>query len=62
MNRNMGPAERVMRIALGVMLLSCVFLLPGGLRWAGLVGLFPLLTGLFAWCPFYALLDWFTLD
>jgi hypothetical protein len=62
MNSNMGPAERVTRIALGVILLSGVFILPGGARWAGLVGSFPLITGLLGWCPFYVLLDWLTLD
>ena len=58
----MGLAERWIRITLGVALLSCVFAFPGHLGWAGLVGLFPLATGLFAWCPFYVLLDWITLD
>jgi len=59
MNSNMGRAERMVRIAL---VLSCVFILPGGARWFGLVGLFPLITGLLGWCPFYVLLDWVTLD
>ena len=58
----MASSERLVRIALGIALLSCLFMLPGDLRWIGLVGLFPLTTGLFAWCPFYVLLDWFTLD
>jgi hypothetical protein len=62
MNSNMGRGERMVRIALGVMLLSCVFILPGGAHWFGLVGLFPLITGLLGWCPFYVLLDWVTLD
>jgi Protein of unknown function (DUF2892) len=62
MMTKMGPTERVVRIALGVVLLSCLFMLPGDLRWVGLVGLFPLITGLFDWCPFYVLLDWLTLD
>ena len=62
MNNNMGQAERMVRIALGVMLLSCGFILPGGARWFGPVGLFPLITGLLGWCPFYVLLDWVTLN
>jgi hypothetical protein len=58
----MGPPERLIRVAVGVALLSWVLAFPGYLRWAGLVGLFPLATGLVGWCPFYVLLDWFTLD
>ncbi len=62
MTNDMRPAERLIRVALGLALLSCVFAFSGELRWAGLVGLFPLATGLFAWCPFYVLMDWLTLD
>ena len=62
MNSNMGRAEQMVRVALGVILLICVFILPDGARWFGLSGLFPLITGLLGWCPFYVLLDWVTLD
>jgi hypothetical protein len=62
MTNNIGSIERFFRIALGVALLSCVFLFSGNLRWAGLVGLLPLVTGLIGWCPFYTWLSWLTLD
>ena len=32
------------------------FLAEGNLRWWGLIGLVPLATGLFRWCPAYTLL------
>jgi hypothetical protein len=59
---NIGFAERVVRIVLGVVLLSCVLLISNGVRWAGLLGLLPLVTGAIGWCPFYAVLSWLTLD
>ena len=48
--------DRWVRIALGVALLSLIFFLSGGIRWIGLVGLIPLVTGIFGFCPIYALL------
>jgi hypothetical protein len=59
---NIGFVERVIRILVGAALLSCVFLVPNGLRWAGLIGLLPFISGLIGWCPFYACLNWLTLD
>ena len=48
---NEGTADRVFRGALGMALLALVFIGPKS-AW-GLVGLFPLATGLFGSCPFY---------
>ncbi|HET9577340.1 MAG TPA: DUF2892 domain-containing protein [Usitatibacter sp.] len=56
MKPNVGGADRVVRIILGLALLSLVFFVDGGLRWFGLVGLVPLVTGFAAWCPIYPLL------
>ena len=50
------------RITLGVALLSCVFVFSSQLRWFGLFGLVPLVTGLIGWCPLYLLLSRMTLD
>ena len=55
MERNVGSLDRVLRIVAGVLLLSLVFLLNGELRWIGLVGLVPLLTGIGGTCPAYGL-------
>jgi hypothetical protein len=55
MKLNVGGIDRVLRIAAGVALLALVFVLDGGARWLGLVGLVPLATGLAGYCPAYAL-------
>jgi len=51
--RNEGGPDRAIRIVLGVVLLSLVFVGPQSL-W-GLVGLVPLATGLAGYCPLYAM-------
>ena len=56
MNSNVGSIDRVVRVALGFVLLSTVFLVGEGLWWWGAIGLVPLLTGLMGWCPIYPLL------
>jgi len=56
MKANLGNADRVIRIAAGILILSAVFLLEGNARWLGLIGIVPLATGLIRWCPAYSLL------
>jgi len=56
MNLNVGGIDKGIRIALGVVLLSLVVLLEGGIRWIGLVGIVPLATGLMGYCPIYSIL------
>jgi hypothetical protein len=56
MKTNVGTADRVIRIAAGLILLSLVFVLEGSARWWALVGLLPLATGLVGWCALYRLL------
>lgn len=51
---NVGGLDRVARIVVGLLLLSLVFVGPQTL-W-GLIGLVPLLTGAFRFCPVYPLL------
>lgn len=53
MKPNVGIFDRYARIALGLALLSLVFVGPKTL-W-GLIGLVPLLTGLARFCPAYRL-------
>ncbi|HET9653040.1 MAG TPA: DUF2892 domain-containing protein [Usitatibacter sp.] len=60
MKPNVGGIDRLTRVILGILLLSMVFLADGALRWFGLVGFVPLLTGLAAWCPIYPLLGFNT--
>lgn len=56
MTKNVGSIDRALRVLLGVVLLSLVFVLDTPARWWGLVGVVPLLTGLFSLCPLYSLL------
>lgn len=54
MTANVGGIDRVLRIVVGLAILSLVFVGPKSL-W-GLVGLVPLLTGLFGYCGLYSLI------
>lgn len=51
---NVGGADRIIRIAVGLVLLSLVFVGPRT-PW-GLIGIVPLATGFFGTCPLYSLL------
>lgn len=52
--KNVGNPDQIIRIIAGLALLSLVFIGPKTL-W-GLVGLVPLITGLFGFCPIYKIL------
>jgi len=54
MKANIGKAERIVRIVVGMAVLSLAFVGPRA-QWAYL-GIFPILSGLIGWCPPYALL------
>jgi hypothetical protein len=54
MKKNVHNVERVVRIIIGLVLLSLVFIGPKT-AW-GWIGVVPLLTGLTGWCPPYSLL------
>jgi hypothetical protein len=56
MNTNVGSIDRVVRVVLGLALLSAFFLLAGPLRWLALAGLVLLLTAAFSFCPLYRVL------
>jgi len=56
MKPNVGGMDKVIRVAIGIALLAAVAFVDGPLRWWGLVGLVPLVTGLFNFCPLYTLL------
>ncbi|MFP4661756.1 MAG: DUF2892 domain-containing protein [Halanaerobiales bacterium] len=54
--QNVGKLDRIIRIILGIALLSLVFILEGDARYLGLLGAVPLFTGLANYCPLYKLL------
>lgn len=51
MTKNVGGVDRGLRIAVGLALLSLVFVGPQT-PW-GWIGLVPLFTGFIGWCPAY---------
>lgn len=53
MKTNVGTVDRMVRVLVGLVLLSLVFILESNTRWWGLVGLLPLATGLAGWCALY---------
>ena len=53
--KNVGGIDKILRIIAGVILIASVFVVPVMNPW-GWVGLVPLLTGLFNFCPLYTLL------
>jgi hypothetical protein len=57
MKANVGNIDRIVRIALGLALIA--WALAGGPVWAW-IGVVPLATGLFKFCPLYTLLGFNT--
>ena len=53
MTVNVGGIDRILRIVVGIAVLSLFFLLEGNARYWGLLGIVPILTGTFRFCPAY---------
>ena len=56
MEKNVGTTERTFRIIIGLAILPLVFIIDGPMRWLGLIGIVPIVTGIMSWCP-----AWFVL-
>lgn len=56
MKKNVGGADRAVRLIVGVGVMSFYFLLDEPWMWAGLIGIVPLLTGLTQFCVINRLL------
>lgn len=55
--KNVGTADRAIRVVLGLAMLIAFFSLPeAGWRWLLLIGLVPLVTGAVGSCPLYSLI------
>ncbi|WP_035383590.1 DUF2892 domain-containing protein [Ferriphaselus sp. R-1] len=54
MSSNVGGIDRILRIVAGVALIALT--LTGTIGAWGWIGVVPLLTGLFKFCPFYPIL------
>jgi len=50
MKYNVGNTDRLLRIIIGLVILVIGYINE---NWWGLIGLIPLLTGFFRWCPVY---------
>lgn len=53
--KNVGSKDKVIRYFIGVVLLSLLFIIPGNLKFLGLIGFIPILTAAFSFCPLYAI-------
>ena len=53
MNINIGSTDRMLRVIAGVIIIAVGIYYQS---WWGVVGLVPLLTGLFRFCPLYKML------
>lgn len=60
MKSNVGGIDKVLRIVLGLGLLVFAFMGPEGVKMWGFIGVVPLLTGLFNFCPLYSILGFNT--
>lgn len=58
MKLNVGGIDRILRIAVGLVLIGLAATHTVG--WWGWLGLIPLATGLIGWCPPYAILGFNT--
>lgn len=56
MKINVGSIDRVVRVILGLALLSLLFILDGNARYIGLIGIIPLATAAMRSCPLYSVL------
>lgn len=55
MRYNVGTADAMVRVLIGLAILTLIFFLEGNVRLLALLGLVPLLTGLSGVCPLYSL-------
>ncbi|HEY4602131.1 MAG TPA: DUF2892 domain-containing protein [Cerasibacillus sp.] len=53
MEKNVGNVDRVIRFIVGIVLLSLLFMLEGGIKWVGLLGIVMIFTALVGYCPLY---------
>ncbi len=53
--KNIGKVDKIIRLVLGVILLSLFFLLNGNWKYIGFIGFIPIVTALLDFCPLYAI-------
>nr|WP_210203452.1 DUF2892 domain-containing protein [Breoghania corrubedonensis] len=62
MSTNMGSADRVIRVVVGIALIAFALAGPVDIdwKWIGWIGVIPLVTALIGWCPLYTILGFKT--
>ncbi len=53
---NVGACDMLLRFLLAMALFSLATLLEGDMRWLALLGLLPLMSAVFRYCPVYRML------
>jgi Inner membrane protein YgaP-like, transmembrane domain len=58
MMKNVGSADKIIRIVVGIALIAFALFGPAdiGWKWVGWIGVVPILTALMGWCPAYSVL------
>jgi hypothetical protein len=59
MNSNVGMIDRIVRVAIGLLLIAYAIPIgfaPSGWNWVGWIGVVPLVTGIVGICPLYGIL------
>ncbi|MGJ7044765.1 YgaP family membrane protein [Thermoanaerobacterium thermosulfurigenes] len=60
MKSNVGSVDKIVRYVIGIILLLLLFILKGNARYWGLLGLIPILTAAFGFCPLYKIFGFST--
>jgi Protein of unknown function (DUF2892). len=53
--KNVGRIDKVIRLIVGLSLLSLLYFMNGNLKYLGLIGLVPILTATVSYCPLYSI-------
>ncbi|MGB8451791.1 MAG: DUF2892 domain-containing protein [Anaerocolumna sp.] len=53
--KNIGRIDKIIRIIIGLALLSLLFILEGNLKYLGLIGIIPIVTASISFCPLYTI-------
>lgn len=56
MNKNVGKTDQIIRFVIALAFFSLFFVLTMPMKLLGLIGVVPLLTAIFGFCPLYKLL------
>ena len=53
--KNVGNVDRVVRVIIGIVILSLFFVLQGNARYFAVIGFVPIVTALIGYCPIYSI-------